>query len=319
MTTATENTCTETYLTELEGDPLDPTGGEGPAEEPVDAEEAKTALAALTPTLKAIPSSEVRLLRVGTTTAVGIGLAYARAFSEDRDRFVQALNPDEFDPVEHDNLAERAKAFWRADIQMRQELGSEGSLRFLLAEAKPLRVRMTKAATYLWGEDGDLGEVVGEIRRGQGHANHADDLGALAELFSEHWDEADGKCDVTLEDIARAETLGAEILELLSPSKAKEIDDARNLRNRAAEHLRRGIENIRDAASYVFRNEPALIERYPSLFVHTRKRKTNGKGNDEVNPDSTVIPPTGEQEGPEPSAPSLAGPDDVTEPYIPAL
>jgi len=316
--------CTETYDPMTEEETVDPTGGEETAAETVDAEEAKTALAALKPTLMAIPASEVRLLRVGTTTAVGIGLAYARAFTQDRETFAELFTKAAFDVDAHDDLAERAKAFWRADIQMRQELGAEGSIRALVEEAKPLRAKLMKAATYLWGDDPDLSVVLTDIRKGQKHVDHADDLGALAELFTEYWNQAEGNCGVSPEDISRAEVLGAGILEALSPSNAKEIDEARDLRLRAlrlraAEHLRRGIDNIRDAACYAFRGSPRQLERYPSLFVNRGKKKSNGRNGTALSSEPEAEAPSTGPELSEPSAPSLAGPDEVTQPHIPAL
>jgi hypothetical protein len=171
---------------------------------------------------------------------------------------------------------------------MRQELSSEGPFRLLVLEAKPLRTKMMKAASYLWGEDPELCDVVAGIRKGHGYANKADDLGSLATLFTEHWQRADGQCGVTLEDIARAEELGARILKSMSPSRNEVFDDARSLRQRAAEYLRRGIEEVRSAASYIFRNDPKEMKRYPSLFIRRRKKATNGKPSSEPVADSTA-------------------------------
>ena len=246
----------------------------------LDVEEAESALAGLRQAIIAIPKSEVRPLKAATTSAVGIGLAYARAYAEDRALFERTFTIEAFDPLGYDDLADRAKAFWRADIAMRQELSTEGPVRLLLMEAKPLRLKLMKAATYLWGDDPELSDVVAHIRKGNGYANKADDLGRLASLFAERWSEVEGKCDVNEEDIARAEALGAEILQAMSPSRVEMLDDARGLRNRAAEHLRRGIEDVRDAASYVFRKKPEEMERYPSLFTRSRRKVSNGKPSD---------------------------------------
>jgi hypothetical protein len=55
----------------------------------------------------------------------------------------------------------------------------------------------------------------------------------------------------------------------------------RTLRNKAAEHLRRGIDDIRDAAAYVFRKDELMMERYPSLFVHRGRKAKSGKASQE--------------------------------------
>jgi hypothetical protein len=275
MCTQNENPSPETELPEL-------VVGQEPIPGGFEPVEAESALEALEPTLMAIPRSEVRQLKVSVTNAVGIGLAYARAYAEDRPLFESSFTPETFDVSAHDNMAGRAKAFWRADILMRQAINTEGPFRLLVSEAKPLRQKLMKAARYLWGEDEELGDVVASIRKGQGYANRADDLGSLAALFTEHWDQAEGECGVKLEDIAAAEELGARILEAMSPSKAQVVEDVRSLRHRAGEYLRRGIEEVRWAATYVFRHTPGELERYPSLFKKRKKRSSSGKHSSET-------------------------------------
>jgi hypothetical protein len=296
MTTSTENMCTEEYvqspeseLEELVAEQPAPPGGFQP-------DEAQSALMMLWHDLLAIPVSEVRPFKVSATDAVGLGLAYASAYAEDRPRFAGTFDPDAFDPADYDDMADRAMAFWQADIHMRRELNSDGPFRTKVLEAKPLRIKLMKAATYLWGEDPELGDVVAAIRKGQGYRDKADDLGSLAALFTEQWADAEGRCDVTVEDLARAEELGAGILEAMSPGQAQVIGDARVMRLRAAEHLRRGLEDLRDAARYVFRKDRAMMERYPSLFVRRKKKGSSSAAGAETNPESPA-----ESQAPEPA------------------
>jgi hypothetical protein len=295
MTHETQNPFTEELDQTTEAELEELIAGGEPTEEELDDKEAETALAVLEPTLKAIPFAEVRSFKVKTTSAVGLGLAYAEAFAEDRDAFAESFDPSAFDPAEHDDLADRARAFWRADIRTRQELNAAAPFRLLVLEAKPLRSKMMKAAQYLWGDDPELGDVVANIRKGHGYANKADDLGSLAALFTAHWERAEGKCEVTLDDIARAEVLGADILQAMSSSRSEVLDNIRTLRQRAAEHLRRGMEEVRSAAKYVFRNDSAKMKRYPSLFIRRRKKTTNGKQSAADSTTSTVETPTTEQ------------------------
>jgi len=258
----------------------------------LDAQEAENALASLKHNLMAIPAAHVRLLKVSATNAVGVGLAYAQAYAEDRPLFAQALRTAVFDVFAYDNLADRAKAFWQADILMRQLLNSEDPLRMLMIEAKPLRIKLMKAAVYIWGDDPELGDVIAAIRSGATNVNKADDLGALGTFFSEHWDRAQGKCDVTLEDIARAEKLGARILQATISTPTGAAYDVRNLRHRAAEYLRQGIEDVRAAAGYIFRNDEKSRDRYPSLFIRKRKKNGNGKTAVEQDTSDAAITPT---------------------------
>ena len=57
----------------------------------LDAEEAENTLASLKSVLMAIPAAHVRLLKVSATSAVGVGLAYAHAYAEDRPLFSKAF------------------------------------------------------------------------------------------------------------------------------------------------------------------------------------------------------------------------------------
>ena len=67
------------------------------------------------------------------------------------------------------------------------------------------------------------------------------------------------------------------------------------MRNRAAEYLRQGIEEVRAAAAYLFRNDPRSMARYPSLFVRRRRKtdraKVNGEGSGDSVPPSPVEEP----------------------------
>ena len=134
--------------------------------------------------------------------------------------------------------------------------------------------------------------MVANIRSGNGYANKADDLGSLATLFTEHWARAEGKCEVILEDIAEAESIGASILKAMIPSGSEVFDDMRGLHSRAAEYLRRGIEELRDGASYIYRNNPSEMDRYPSLFFRKKRKAMNGKTNGDTTSDSDAPPPT---------------------------
>ncbi|MFO8073157.1 MAG: hypothetical protein R6V85_14895, partial [Polyangia bacterium] len=64
-----------------------------------------------------------------------------------------SFKPQAFDPAEYDDIGERAKAFWQADIQLRQELNVEGPFRALVQTTKRLRSKLMRAASYLWSED----------------------------------------------------------------------------------------------------------------------------------------------------------------------
>ena len=53
------------------------------------------------------------------------------------------------------------------------------------------------------------------------------------------------------------------------------LSELKELRNRAAEYLRRGIEQIQAAAGFVFQGEKKQLSRYPSISIMKRRRKTD--------------------------------------------
>ena len=240
--------------------------------------------------LERIPDGDVRRLSVQTPHAVSIGFAYARAFEEDRARFEATFTKKALDVEELGNMEVRARAFWHLDILKRQFEDPAGPVKELLVAAVPLRSRLLKAAFYIWGDHPVLGGVVDGIRAGNGHMNKADDLGSLATLFHEHWDEAAGKCNVSKSDIAEAQKLGAAILQAKSPIRLRELDELRGLRLRAGEYLRRGIETIRAGAGFIHRDDPEAMGRYPSLFAKSRRRKTVKNGTDAATESQTSPP-----------------------------
>jgi hypothetical protein len=73
---------------------------------------------------------------------------------------------------------------------------------------------------------------------------------------------------------------GEKILEALRPTLEAIPEDevrlceAQDLRNRAYEHLRRAIDDIREAARFVFRDQPSRLKRYPLLHSLGRSKRT---------------------------------------------
>lgn len=249
-------------------------------------EEAQEALRAFDPTegeravrliadrIRGIPLGEVRRMHISTPGLVSIGLCYASNYSEDRPLFEAAFKPAVFDVAEYDDLYERAMGYWHLSISVRQD--EEGPLRLLLAEAKPLRAKLVRAATYLWGHDLKLKDLVGNIRSGHAYLSQADDMGALSKLFMDNWDRAEGRCDVTREDVVKAQSLGARFLETVAQSRTEELSEMKELCLKAGEHLRRGMEKVQAAAAFVFAGEEQKLTRYPSFYIMKKKRK-NGE------------------------------------------
>ena len=271
-------------LGDMEEDPIH-------ANKKLDPSEAKKALVHIMPKLKAIPASQIRPLRISAPRAVGTGLAYAEYFANDRKLFEKAFTKEAFDVADYDDMEERAKAFWHADIVYRKIDPHQGPLRGLTEEVRRLRAKLLDAASYLWKDHPSLSYNVSQIRSGTGRANYADDLGALVELFQENWNEANGHCNVTEEDLAKAEAAGLDMFRAISIQKREELAELRNIRALAGEYLRRGIEDIRAGATFVHRDNDIALECYVSMFfLGNKRRRTNGNGkSNETVADSAVV------------------------------
>ncbi len=234
-------------------------------------EAGKEALERIEEDIRTIPLAEIHHRHISASGLVGIGLYYAGRFKLDRDRFHLAFNPSMFDVERYDDMRDRALAFWYLSICMRQ--GDPASLRAILERAKPLRAKLLKAANYLWGDHPKLGAVIADIRTSYSHFDQADNMGALAKLFLERWEEARDNCSVTRQEVLEAEALGGRLLQAVARTKFKEISDLKALHNQAGEYLRRGIYDIRAAAALVFKGDGHHRARYPSISIMRKKRK----------------------------------------------
>jgi hypothetical protein len=237
------------------------------------------ALELIMPFLDDIEASQVRRLVVSPQDMAGLGLCYAGLYAEDRGLFLKAFNKEVYDVVSLDNIADRSKGFLQADIRYREASEEQGPLAALMERAKPLRAKLLRAAVYLWEYDPKLGPTVAEIRANQSYLDKGDDMIRLSNLFAKHWAEVEGKCDVTEEEVILAEDLGSQILKIRKSAGSSDISEAKEIRNLAAEYLRRGLEDIVALAAFVFRNDPESLARYPKLFGG--KKKTSSKAGED--------------------------------------
>jgi hypothetical protein len=219
--------------------------------------------------LLALDLAQVRRFCLSVPYAVSATTQVARAFAEDRPLFVATFRPEALNPDDFDDLPARAGALWYCDAMLRQAIDPKGALAKELLTAKPLRAKLLRAATYLWEDDEELGPVVADIRAGSGHVDTADDLVRLAVLFSDQMQACHSRCDVTLADVEAARSLGARMLSAWRKNSTQKTTELREMRDRAGEYLMRGVDHIRAAAQFIFRNDEAAFSRYPSLYLRT--------------------------------------------------
>ena len=225
-------------------------------------------LVMLKPKLLALIASELRQFNLSVPATLSAAIRIWTSYVEDKKMFADAFTAAGFDAAAVEDFPMRTAVLWYTDTQLGQMLAPrQGLSEEILLQAKPLHAKLARAARYLFEDDARLGPVVADIRQGAGHLDTAGDLNRYAVLFEEHWDLAEGRCDVTLEDLASAKHLSTLILEGLTAAPEGDIAEWKDLRNRAGEYLRRGAEDIRAAAAYLFREDPDALSRYPSLHA----------------------------------------------------
>ncbi|MBN2530389.1 MAG: hypothetical protein JXR76_28635 [Deltaproteobacteria bacterium] len=239
----------------------------------IDFTNSKEKLEALYDTLMAFDKGEVRQFNMSVPAVMPHALKMFKSFTHDRDIFAATFEPAAFNVAAYDDFATRLGALWHADILLNQATAPLASVAVLIEASKPLYRKLAKSAQYLWGDDESLGKVVASIREGQGHMDQADDLARYAVLFEENWADAEGKCDVTKADVTQAREYSVQILNAMADKTDSSISDLRDLRNRAGEYVRRAVDDIRDAALYVFRKDGDVNDRYPSLFTGRIERR----------------------------------------------
>jgi hypothetical protein len=260
MTNATENMCTQ----EHQATEFDETEAQTQVEEAISGlapTELEQALDQLRPILLGIPADEVRRLRTNPTYAVAVCMRVAVAFERDRARFASGFMPELFDVTRYDDLTQRALALWQADIRFHRVKGGEGAAAAALERAKYSKLGI------------------------------ADDLAALVDLFREQWEFAEPNCRITEQDLEEAAELSQQVIRSsTTTARSEEVEEVLDLRNRAAEHLRRGVDDVRAAASFVFRDDPESLASYPSLFAQRRKRN-GGSASHQVEPEALPAEP----------------------------
>ena len=234
----------------------------------------------LKPVLMEMNEDDVRKMHLNILRAVLNSFKLAHAYRRDRKKFAGRFVKSTFDPEVYDDITERAMALWYADIKVRQSTDPV-DLHVITEKAVPVHSKLLRAANYLWEMDEELGGVVAAIRSGRSRTDMADDILSMVNLFDSRWAYAKNRCDVTEEDLVEARVLGIRIMEALNnTAEETELAARQDIRNRAATYLRLGVDDVRAAASYIFRGDPEDMERYPSLF--SGKKRTSSEDEEET-------------------------------------
>jgi hypothetical protein len=239
-------------------------------------------LVLLKPKLLALIDAEVRQFNLSVPSTLSSAIRIWQSYGEDKAKFSATFTPAGFDAEGLADFPLRTAVLWYVNVQLGQALNPKAGMpEEIISVAKPLHAKLARAALYLWESDNALGPVVRDIRQGSGYLDMAGDLTRYAVLFDDNWKNIEGRCDVVQDDTASAKKLSTLMLQSLTATPFGTIDELKDLRNRAGEYLRRGAEDIRDGASYVFRKNPAAFSRYPSLHkIQYPTTRAASKGDD---------------------------------------
>lgn len=168
----------------------------------------------------------------------------------------------------------------------------------LVAEATPLRADLLVTAEYLAHFGLVSRRRVAAIRRGQGHADTADDLLALGVLLGDIWKDIEHKVVVTRAQVDRAIPLSAQLHKaigvresdadpLVEPTNARHVRaQAYSLFMAAYDECRRGVSHLRWHQRDAGRIVPSL---YPRRNARTKPDEADA-ADDLVDPGSITDP-----------------------------
>jgi hypothetical protein len=248
-------------------------GPKASAAKPAVPSESAKAFAEVEPLLAKLSKADLAPINVDIPRAVAIAVGAVPHLAKLRD---EAAKLPDFDITNMDRVGTYALAAWYAHLLALPDVKAS-SLSPLLEEAKSLRESMLLSAELLAHHGHFDKKAVELIRAGQGNLDTANDLVALAALFSSGWAQVEDRSPIEWADIERAAKLGPEILIALGAKelpgvKAPDPSNASERRARAFTLLVRAYDQCRRAATYLRWDEGDADEFAPSLFANRGSR-----------------------------------------------
>jgi hypothetical protein len=174
-----------------------------------------------------------------------------------------------------DKLGIYALAAWYTHLLTLPPASPSSPIKPLVEEAGPLREDLLSDAEALARRKLIDASVVSDIRAGQGNIDMANDLVALSALFSNNWDEIQGKTAATKAEVERAGKLGPLILAALGMREQGAVvvpAEAAAKKARAFTLFVRAYDETRRAVSYLRWHERDADELAPSLYKGRGRR-----------------------------------------------
>jgi hypothetical protein len=238
--------------------------------------EAAKAFSEIEPILAALSPEDLAPINTDIPRAVAIAVGAVPHIAKLR---AGAAKLPDFDVTHVDRLGTYALAAWYAHLLALPEVVAS-ELSSLLEEARPLREDMLLTAELLAHKGYFDKEAVKTIRAGQGNLDTANDLVALAALFTAGWARVENKSPVQWEQVEQAAQLGPRILVALGARdqpavKAPNPGDPSERRVRAFTVFVRAYDQCRRAVGYLRWNHGDADEIAPSLFANRGPRKAS--------------------------------------------
>lgn len=235
--------------------------------------DAAKAFAEVEPLLDAIPPGDILHINVDIPRAVSIAVGAVPHIAKLRG---DAAKLPGFDISNIDRLGTFALAAWYAHL-LALPVTSESAVNALLEEARPLREDMLLAAELLAKKSFFNKEAVKAIRAGQGNIDMANDLVALAALFTAGWSRVEHKSPVEWAEVERAALLGPQILVALGERdqpgvKVADGTSPAERRSRAFTLFFNAYDQCRRAAAYLRWSEDDAELFAPTLFTGRARR-----------------------------------------------
>ena len=178
-----------------------------------------------------------------------------------------------------DRLPTVALAAWYASLLAESEPEAAPTVAPLIAEARPLREKLLRAAELLAHYEIFDPDVVAEIRSGFGNLDTAEDLVKLARLFEEGGEAARDQSPVTEAMVERAAQLGASLVQAIGEAKSTQTaaPEVVGRRNAAFALLLETYGQVRRAVTYLRWSEGDADALAPSIYT-ARRVSRSGSG-----------------------------------------
>jgi hypothetical protein len=260
-------------------------------EKPAAPLEASAAFAMVEAEARDLDPSYLVAINIDIPTGVSVVLGALPAIRPLRDDIATEL--PKFPIALFDKLETYALAAWYAHLVALPGPAGNKQIKDLLEEAAPLRANLLADAEALARRGLLPVQTVAEIRAGHGHVDTANDLVALAALFSSSWSDIQGKTAATQTEVQQAALLGPQLLAALGVRDQGRVAprEAAERRTRTFSLMVRAYDQTRRAVSYLRWDEGDADSLAPSLYKGRGGRPasdSNGTAAPEASPAPVV-------------------------------